>query len=145
MIQHSEQDYDNDALIIQWPLLRMKLLTLRDNWEGSYPLSVDDIQMPASYQSELSYDFSGKDPNFPQLHAPKYQNVFLKQFVSVHRYVRSLTFAGNLASARSRVLTITQRESDHDAQPSGDRIHNSADNASALRTGRIVEAMQRTC
>lgn len=56
---------------------------LRDIFGSSHPLSVDDTQMPASHQSELPYDFTGKDPNFPQLSDIKYQNVFLKQFVAV--------------------------------------------------------------
>lgn len=58
-------------------------LKLRNLFGASRPLSVDDVQMPASYQTQLPYDFSGADPNFPQLSSPKFQNVFLKQFVSV--------------------------------------------------------------
>ena len=58
-------------------------LKLRELYGRSMPLSVDDVQMPASYQSQLPYDFSGANPNHPQLSDPKFQNVFLRQFVSV--------------------------------------------------------------
>lgn len=44
------------------------------------PLTVDDIQMPARVQRELPYDFSGKDPNYPQLDPVKHKNTFLRQF-----------------------------------------------------------------
>lgn len=44
------------------------------------PLTVDDIQMPARVPRELPYDFSGKDPNYPQLDPIKHKNTFLRQF-----------------------------------------------------------------
>lgn len=42
-------------------------LKLRELFGESRPLSVDDTQMPASHQSQLPYDFSGANKNFPQL------------------------------------------------------------------------------
>jgi hypothetical protein len=54
---------------------------LRDLFIASAPLAMDDIQMPATHQSSLPYDFSGAAPDFPQLHDAKYRNVFLKQFI----------------------------------------------------------------
>lgn len=58
-------------------------LKLRELFGESRPLSVDDTQMPASHQSQLPYDFSGANKNFPQLSDQKFQNIFLRQFVSV--------------------------------------------------------------
>jgi hypothetical protein len=65
---------------------------LRDLFTTSAPLAMDDIQMPATHQSSLPYDFSGAHPDFPQLHDAKFKNVFLKQFVLCLDYcVRDLS------------------------------------------------------
>lgn len=73
--------------------------TLRGLWgdPDAKPLAIDDVQMPAGLQSKLGYDFSGKDPRWPQLSDPKFENVFLRQFVTVlDMAVRDLS---NLACA----------------------------------------------
>lgn len=67
-------------------------LRLRELFGESRPLSVDDVQMPASHMSALPYDFSGANPDLPQLSDPKFENVFLRQFVMILDYaVRDLS------------------------------------------------------
>lgn len=56
--------------------------TLRDLFQAGHPITTDDVQMPANFSSGgLPYDFSGADRNHPQMSDPKFENVFLKQFV----------------------------------------------------------------
>lgn len=65
---------------------------LRELFGVAEPINTDDIQMPATATLELPYDFSGANPNLPQMSDPKYQNVFLIQFVTVmDMTVRDLT------------------------------------------------------
>lgn len=56
---------------------------LKDLFEKGRPISTDDIQMPAGHMSTLPYDFSGKNPDYPQMSDPKFKNVFLSQFITV--------------------------------------------------------------
>ena len=73
--------------------------TLRQLYDDSNPVTLDDIQMPASHMTKLPYDFSGADPKFPQVSDPKFENVFLSQFVTILSYaVRDLS---NLQCAES--------------------------------------------
>lgn len=56
---------------------------LKDLFEVGHPISTDDIQMPAGHMTTLPYDFSGSNPDYPQMSDPKFENVFLSQFVTV--------------------------------------------------------------
>ena len=72
------------------------------------PLAIDDVAMPASFQSVLPYDLSGENPDFPQMSDPKFKNNWLKQFVAVlDIFVRD---ASTLACAPSGA-SIPQRQS----------------------------------
>lgn len=56
--------------------------TLESIYNTQNPITADDIQMPARNQRPLPYDFSGNDPNYPQLvDTSIYKNTFLRQFV----------------------------------------------------------------
>lgn len=75
-------------------------LTLRELFQQGHPLTTDDVQMPANIgASDLSYNFSGSDRNYPQMSDPKFENVFLQQFViTCDAAVRDLS---NLACAET--------------------------------------------
>jgi hypothetical protein len=57
-------------------------LRLREFFPTNNFITADDQQMPPGHRTELPYVLDGSDPNYPQMSDPKFQNVFLKQFVA---------------------------------------------------------------
>lgn len=57
-------------------------LRLREFFPTNSFITADDQQMPPGHRTELPYVLDGSDPNYPQMSDPKFQNVFLKQFVA---------------------------------------------------------------
>jgi hypothetical protein len=61
---------------------RDESMRLRESFDMNKPVTADDIQMPPGNQFRLPYDFTGLDPNFPQVHVdPEFQNVWLCNFI----------------------------------------------------------------
>lgn len=68
---------------------------LEDLYNISNPFTSDDVQLPATNMSPLPYDFSGADKNYPQMSEPRFENVFLIQFVTELDYtVKDLSNLG---------------------------------------------------
>jgi len=68
---------------------------LEELYQMTNPFTTDDVQLPATNMSPLPYDFSGADKNYPQMSEPRFENVFLIQFVTELDYtVKDLSNLG---------------------------------------------------
>ncbi len=57
-------------------------LRMRDSYDLNKPITADDTQMPPGNAFQLPYDFSGANPDYPQVQIqPEFKNVWLKNFV----------------------------------------------------------------
>jgi len=68
--------------------------TLAERYVGTNPVNTDDVLMPSTLGAcdELPYDFSGADPNIPQLAGKGHKNIALLLFTSaLDRFITELT------------------------------------------------------